>query len=139
MATDIVGDDHTVKSDARTPRPERAKLDPVAASILKKQIHPEGSTLFMGNLPFDATEEALRDMIEEHSAELPPPASIAAAETNEDAAQDGDATMAEGEDETEEKGKEAPKVEVVNTRGGKKSGLRKVRLGAFEDTGRCKG
>lgn len=25
------------------------------------------------------------------------------------------------------------------SRGGKNSGLRKVRLGAFEDTGRCKG
>jgi hypothetical protein len=43
----------------------------------------------------------------------------------------------EDEEEADEK-KGGDKKKEVN-RGGKVSGLRKVRLGAFEDTGRCKG
>jgi hypothetical protein len=43
----------------------------------------------------------------------------------------------DSEDEDEDKEKE--KETKASNRGGKLSGLRKVRLGAFEDTGRCKG
>ena len=126
----MTGNDYAADPNARTPKPDRPKADPMAAGILKRQQHPEGPTLFMGNLPFDATEEAIRDMIEEHAAEpVPKPA------TDKD----------EGEDEETEEVKEGGEEEAdkptepENTRGGKKSGLRKVRLGAFEDTGRCKG
>jgi hypothetical protein len=38
-----------------------------------------------------------------------------------------------------EGGKETVKEPFISHRGGRKAGLRKVRLGAFEDTGRCKG
>lgn len=129
-----------MKADARTPRPERAKLDPMSASILKKQIHPESATLFVGNLPFDATEEALRDMIEDHAAELPAPA-VSTPATAEDVATENDGEVAAEADGDQAEGEASAekKVESVNPRGGKKSGLRKVRLGAFEDTGRCKG
>jgi hypothetical protein len=50
---------------------------------------------------------------------------------------DSDEEEDDGE-EKEEKKEGGEKKKEVN-RGGKLSGLRKVRLGAFEDTGRCKG
>jgi hypothetical protein len=50
---------------------------------------------------------------------------------------DSDSDEEEEEEEGEKKGGDKKKKEA--NRGGKVSGLRKVRLGAFEDTGRCKG
>ena len=129
-----VGDDHVVKPDAITPRPEKAKirLEPGSAAILKKQIHKESATLFVGNLPFDATEEALRDMIEENATE--------ASGSNAVATPVEAKTEIAGEDvDQEEEGESKEKAEYIDKRGGKVAGLRKVRLGAFEDTGRCKG
>ena len=82
----------------------------------KKQQHPESATLFVGNLPFDATEDALRDSVEVN-------ASIITEDTEKQPKEDED-----GE-----------KTLPGSGRGGQRSGLRKVRLGAFEDTGRCKG
>lgn len=73
--------------------------------------------MFVGNLPFDATEQGLRDLVETNAVGLAEP-------ENADS---------EGEDEAEKDAEKAP------SRGGKRSGLKKVRLGAFEDTGRCKG
>lgn len=98
------GDDYKADPNARTPKPAHIPG-------LGKQTRPESSTLFVGNLPFDATEEALRDFVEEN-AEAPEPR----------------------DDDSDDQ-----KVRQDGGRGGKKSGLRKVRLGAFEDTGRCKG
>ena len=126
----MTGNDYAADPNARTPKPDRPKADPMAAGILKRQQHPEGPTLFMGNLPFDATEEAIRDMIEEHAAE-PIPVAKPAAEGDED--EETEEVKEGGEEEADKP------TEPENTRGGKKSGLRKVRLGAFEDTGRCKG
>nr|XP_018259767.1 RNA-binding protein rnp24 [Kwoniella dejecticola CBS 10117]OBR81925.1 RNA-binding protein rnp24 [Kwoniella dejecticola CBS 10117] len=74
------GDDHSATPNARTPKPLSTKAEDLGSSSRR----PETSSLYMGNLPFDATELAIRDLVE-------------------------------------------------------KSGLKKVRLGAFEDTGRCKG
>jgi len=138
-----IGNDHTVTPDARTPRPERAKLDPAAAGILKKQIHPESATLFVGNLPFDATEEGLRDLIEENAPESAPaaaPVTEEKADEDEDDSDNEDEVEGEDEELDEVAKRQAEQAKAVqNLRGGKKSGLRKVRLGAFEDTGRCKG
>jgi len=135
------GNDHTVTPDARTPRPDRAKLDPMATGILKKQIHPESGTLFVGNLPFDATEEGLRDLIEENALEVAPAAPVDDAEAeSDDEDEKDDEEDADEEDLDEVAKRQAEQAKAVqNLRGGKKSGLRKVRLGAFEDTGRCKG
>ncbi|EIW70118.1 hypothetical protein TREMEDRAFT_68494 [Tremella mesenterica DSM 1558] len=102
-----LGDDFKADPNARTPKP-------LVIPGLGKQTNPESATLFVGNLPFDATEEGLRDMIE-GNALIPDPA-----------------TTDNQEDEDEDIGEK-------QGRGGKNSGLRKVRLGAFEDTGRCKG
>lgn len=109
--------------DARTPRPDKPKG-------LEKQPHSESSTVFVGNLPFDATEEGLRDMIEASASA----SASARAKGKAPAAvktEAGEGARAD-EDEDEE-------VQAGPSRGGKNSGLRKVRLGAFEDTGRCKG
>ena len=77
----------------------------------------------MGNLPFDATEQALRDLVESNAADTI-----------------GDTEKpVRREDEEEKESGEGEKTVPDSGRGGKKSGLRKVRLGAFEDTGRCKG
>ena len=138
--TNRTGDDHAVKPDAITPRPEKARMEPGSAAILKKQIHKESATLFVGNLPFDATEEGLRDFIEENamtgSGSNATPVETA---KKEEEKADGE-EAAEGAENADEEGKEGEEAkEYVDKRGGKLSGLRKVRLGAFEDTGRCKG
>ena len=113
------GDDHGETPNARTPRPEKVKTE--TNGILKKQAHPESATLFVGNLPFDATEETLRDLVESNAA--------LGAEVDVKPPLQGD---------EKEEGNALGKRQDGG-RGGKKSGLRKVRLGAFEDTGRCKG
>ncbi|WVR08629.1 hypothetical protein IAU60_005685 [Kwoniella sp. DSM 27419] len=98
------GDDHAPTPNARTPKPLSTKAEDLGSSSRR----PETSSLYFGNLPFDATELALRDLIE------------------------GNAVEREGAEADEG-------AEEIGERGGKKSGLKKVRLGAFEDTGRCKG
>lgn len=126
----FTGNDYTPKPDARTPKPVKPKG-------LDKQVHPESSTVFVGNLPFDATEEGLRDMIEANAAAAAAaggskPKSREPGSSTEDAKPEPSAEAGvDGEGETE--------VVAGPSRGGKNSGLRKVRLGAFEDTGRCKG
>jgi len=81
----------------------------------------------VGNLPFDATEDALRDQVESNAAER----------AERRIAAKG---AVEAEDESVKTGETPGEKQVPDSgRGGKESGLRKVRLGAFPDTGRCKG
>ena len=82
----------------------------------KKQQHPESATLFVGNLPFDATEDELRDSVEVNAS-----------------------AITEDTEKEPKEGGDGQKALPSSGRGGQRSGLRKVRLGAFEDTGRCKG
>ncbi|WVF68213.1 hypothetical protein IAT40_002978 [Kwoniella sp. CBS 6097] len=98
------GDDHVAQPTARTPKPLSTRAEDLGSSSKR----PETSSLYFGNLPFDATEQGLRDLVE------------------------GNAVEREGAELDEG-------AENIGERGGKKSGLKKVRLGAFEDTGRCKG
>lgn len=87
-----------------------------AQKILRVQKHPAGPTLFLGNLGFETTEQSIRQLFDSHRAKPPAkPQSEAddpdlAAEENADA--DADA---------------------------KKPWIRKVRMGTFEDSGKCKG
>jgi ribosomal protein L12E/L44/L45/RPP1/RPP2 len=108
---------------------------------LEKQPHGESATLFVGNLPFDATEEGLRDMIEASAAAAGSGAPATATAKGKSNAADSDSDSDEDDEEEKEEKDEKPeeKQEKGANRGGKLSGLRKVRLGAFEDTGRCKG
>jgi RNA recognition motif-containing protein len=114
--------------------------------MLKNQPHSESATLFVGNLPFDATEVGLRDLIESNAPTKKPKIvkEDSDDDDNDDAEADGDDVKEEeaGADETEDaevaEADEIEKAEQLH-RGGQRSGLRKVRLGAFEDTGKCKG
>ncbi|KAK4685516.1 hypothetical protein P7C73_g4630, partial [Tremellales sp. Uapishka_1] len=119
-----LGDDHNPTPDARTPKPLTTII---AGSLPKKNLHGESSTLFVGNLPFDATEEGLRDLVEFN----------AKGTTTEEAEENFEGEPAEVSEDVEHE--EEQKVSAGPRRGGKNSGLKKVRLGQFEDTGRCKG
>jgi hypothetical protein len=96
--------------------------------------------LFVGNLPFDATEDGLRDMIEASaSAAGAGGAGVAGAKGKPNKAEsDSEDEVEEEKEDVKEEGEKEKELKGAN-RGGKLSGLRKVRLGAFEDTGRCKG
>lgn len=88
----------------------------------------------MGNLPFDATEDGLRDMIEASAS-----VGVGAGGKGKSKAESESDEEEEEEEVKEEETTEKEKELKGANRGGKLSGLRKVRLGAFEDTGRCKG
>ena len=122
------GDDHKANPDARTPKQLPSGPGTVGPQVLAKQKHGESSTLFIGNLPFDVTEEELRDLVESNAGD----GIVVPGEQKEDDGEDEDEGEGEGEEE-EEGQKKAP------ARGGVKSGLIKTRLAQFEDTGRCKG
>lgn len=112
---------------------------------MAKQPNKESATLFMGNLPFDATEEAVREMLEANADDAAQRSKRTTGSDDEgDDAEDEDeeefGKKEKGESEGEEEESAVPKRKDLDAgREGKKSGLRKVRLGQFEDTGRCKG
>ena len=135
------GDDFTASADARTPKP----LSVPAGAIPKNQLHKESSSLFMGNLPFDASEEEIRDFVEtnvkahrketrgekgdnEDEAE-------GSGSENDDDSDDG-SNDSDEEDESEAEAEGAEKKPHVPTT---KCGLKKVRMPTFEDSGKCKG
>lgn len=86
-----------------------------AQKILATQKQPPGPTLFMGNLGFETTEQSIREMLESHR------------EKKVEAADEPPAEVEEQTQPTDEKKKRDT------------SWIRKIRLGTFEDTGKCKG
>ena len=123
-----LGDDHKADPNARTPKP--LKIQGIPASLASKQHHAESATLFVGNLPFDATEAGLRDLIEGNAA----PQAISA-----ESVQIFPPEKAEEDAEFDEEEKTEKPKDLDADRGGLNSGLRKARVAAFEDTGKCKG
>ncbi|KDN36920.1 hypothetical protein K437DRAFT_259972 [Tilletiaria anomala UBC 951] len=142
-------------------------LTKTAAKILRAQKNPPVPTLFVGNLPFETTEEGLQKMLEDaatvrmqkfavdnnpnrkkggKSTEKGKGANKGGddADTNDDDTSDSDSDEemrsdvasedeADGKDET---GKD-PLEEQKRARG---AGIRKIRLGTFEDAPtKCKG
>ncbi|KZW04294.1 hypothetical protein EXIGLDRAFT_663804 [Exidia glandulosa HHB12029] len=89
-----------------------------AQKILASQKQPPAATLFFGNLGFEATPESIKEMLDAHAAQAQPKATSKA--IGADVSVSEDAT-------TGESAKAA------------KAGIRKVRLGTFEDSGLCKG
>lgn len=89
-------------------------LTKTAQKILSSQKQPPGQTLFLGNLGFETTEAAIKEMLNAHRPKGKAPAKKA---------EDGD----EG-DGSEKTGEKEAGI-----------GIRKVRMGTFEDTGLCKG
>lgn len=145
-------------------RKGKTGLTKTAQKILRAQRHPPGPTLFFGNLGFSATEEALRDMIErsassrtemedkraerKHKAKRKEAKEQHIGDDDEEGGEDEGSSDGgedseddrEGEDAAQDHaylGKEGSgKAERSVLRG---AGIRKVRLGEFEDTGKCKG
>ncbi|WFC96105.1 Nucleolar protein 13 [Malassezia brasiliensis] len=86
----------------------RTGLTKTAQKILQAQRNPAGPTLFMGNLSFETTEEAIRELF------------------------DGSAQrryLQEHENDPEDQRDADPPG----------AGIKKIRMGTFEDTGKCKG
>ena len=128
------------RSDNFEGRPEGAAsalpghLSKSAKRIADRQKNPVGPTLFIGNLGFEATSEAITELFDKNARATkqwqpkqprPSKKDSTKAEDDEESASDEDA-----EDKPAEDGAKP----VV-----KGAGIRKVRMGTFEDTGRCKG
>ncbi|GJE84512.1 RNA-binding domain-containing protein [Phanerochaete sordida] len=80
-----------------------------AQKILSVQKQPPGPTLFMGNLGFETTEQSIRDLFTRNRTRK---------------------VEADAEDADEEKQEKPEKSDRF---------IRKIRMGTFEDTGKCKG
>lgn len=91
-----------------------------AQKILSSQKQPPAPCLFLGNLGFEATEERIKEMIEGHAKTL-------AEKHNNKSKKEKKEKDA---DLTDEKPDEDVKADV---------GIRKIRMGTFEDSGLCKG
>ncbi len=152
-----LGDDHAAAPDTRTPKPPTI----VAGALPRKQPHDASSSLFMGNLDFAATEEEIRDMVEGNAIRAALGGGNAKggkrkrrdeSEGEEEESEDGSSDEEEDSDEEDEDADEAEEAEekpeagvapkganATKPRGGTVSNLVKVRVGQFEDTGRCKG
>lgn len=78
--------------------------------------------MFFGNLGFEVTEDSIRQLLEAHRKKP----------TNTPADNDGDSDAADGEggDDTKAKQKGSQKEDKW---------IRKIRMGTFEDSGKCKG
>lgn len=142
------GDDHRANPDARTPKtlPSGPGTTP---SILQKQKNPESATLFVGNLPFDVTEEELRALVEGNATDGFVVPDVRAGGEGEGEGGDEDEDQEKEDDDDDEKddddddegedGEDGADGDAGPQRSGKRSGLLKTRVAQFEDTGRCKG
>lgn len=112
-------------------------LTKTAQKILRAQKHPAGPTLFVGNLSFNATEDGLREMIE-RAAQARNDTEDKGAKQKEKMA--GNVSFEEGDHPSRDFAVDGERREMNNkaaTRTG--AGIRKVRMGEFEDSGKCKG
>lgn len=89
-----------------------------AQKILRSQKQPAAPTLFMGNLGFQTTEESIIDLFTRNRVKPK-----AKPESDDER---------EVKQEDEDQCKEGEKKE-------KAKWIKKIRLGTFEDTGKCKG
>ncbi|KAL7422841.1 Nucleolar protein 13 [Cryptotrichosporon argae] len=132
------GNDHAPTPNARTPK--LVQTNAGSAGILTAQKHGESSTLFIGNLPFDATEDELRALVEGNATAVAV-GTAAGADGERDVKADvdvADKEVANGADQTATAAAAAAKL-GESSRSGVKSGLVKTRVAQFEDTQRCKG
>jgi len=99
----------------------KKSLSKSAQKVLKNQKQPPAPTLFFGNLSFDTTEDAIRELLEAH--------------------RDDKKKKHKGRRSKEEEEEEEEKEEKNNSndKGDDLPWIRKVRLSTFEDSGKCKG
>jgi hypothetical protein len=135
-------------------------LTKTAQKILRAQKHPPGPTLFIGNLSFNTTEDSLREMIERSAAARDEWSNGKAKrksdkkrvkkeskskDSSDEAGSSSDSSDSEGlssdGSEHEDERKDGDKKEKKGKKGEglRGAGIRKIRMGQFEDTGKCKG
>ena len=91
----------------------------MSQKILAGQKQPPGPTLFFGNLGFEATEDSIRELLEAHRKKpAEPPAGGEGAESGDDEEEDGGSKVKSRKED---------------------KWIRKIRMGTFEDSGKCKG
>ena len=124
--TTITNEDGTTTTTATglalQPGAPKTSLTKTAQRILAAQKQPPGPTLFIGNLGFEATGDSIRQLFEAHkkkSAETP-----------------GGDESPSGNDEEDDKSKATLKGKESKK---EDKWIRKVRMGTFEDSGKCKG
>ncbi|BGP31346.1 Nucleolar protein 13 [Rhodotorula toruloides] len=132
-----------------------ATLNRTARKILSRQKNPAGPTLFLGNLGFETTVEDIRDMFDRNQRRgrewakggVEEDEEEGKAEEGEEGEKKEDEEASEGEDGEEkpksdkkrEQKKKREKGAPLDLAKAKDAGIRKVRLGTFEDSGKCKG
>lgn len=145
--------------------PPPPTLNRTARKILSRQKNPAGPTLFLGNLGFETTVDDIRDMFDrnqrrgrewakggvandedeerEGGAENVGEREGQKEEDNDEAAsqgEGGDEKKAGGDKEKrDQKKRKREKGAPLDLAKAKDAGIRKVRLGTFEDSGKCKG
>ncbi|KAJ3822601.1 hypothetical protein F5880DRAFT_1483809 [Lentinula raphanica] len=104
-----------------------------ALKILRAQKQPPAPTLFFGNLPFETTEDDIRQLLNAHRMKK--------RSTKGKDGKEGKAKGQEGQDEGTGKSQEGDKEEEEEERDEEKEEdwIRRIRLGTFEDSGLCKG
>ena len=146
------GDDYGAKPDARTPKPVTSIP---AGALPKNQPHNASATLFLGNLPFDSTEEAIWDFVERNAAEAlkgrkkSKKGKGKRGKKSGDGEESGSGSESESEDEDEDADEDDEEEELADddakailenkAKQSQASGLRRVRMPLFEDSGKCKG
>ena len=115
---DFNGRPKTKTEDVDGVKPGQSK---VAQKILASQKQPPIPCLFIGNLGFEATEQSIRGMIEGHTKAL--------AERSTTKSKNRDEEMGAAVSTPDESKEEQPIT----------AGIKKVRMGTFEDSGLCKG
>lgn len=96
--------------------------------MLAAQKESPAPTLFFGNLSFESTEEGIREMLVAHSNSKP-----AKGKKEDEVSTDGPdkRTKKDSEDERMQ--------DTVEGKTLSSAGIRKIRVGTFEDSGKCKG
>ena len=83
------------------------------------QKQPPGPTLFFGNLGFEATEDSIRQLLEAHRKKPAEPPTGGEGDESADDEEEGEESKAKSRKEDK--------------------WIRKIRMGTFEDSGKCKG
>jgi RNA recognition motif-containing protein len=105
-------------------------LSKSAQKILKAQKQPPAPTLFLGNLGFETTEGSIRELFEAHrSAKKAVEQKITGGGGEENGTGEKDGKEKNDKDKSGAERSDKEKSEWI----------RKIRMGTFEDSGKCKG
>jgi hypothetical protein len=122
-ATTITNEDGTTTAITTSiPGAPNTSLTKAAQRILAAQKQPPGPTIFFGNLGFQATEDSIRQLLEAHRKK-PVKTPVENGGDLYDEEEDSESKVTS-------KGKELRKGDQW---------IRKIRMGTFEDSGKCKG